>query len=84
MLQPAMMLDAPRVPRYRSSSMRAPESRLAVGMSLFPTMTPFAMMLRMVMPPGPPLWQVRCRSSILIATTGSSCGPPAASSASAC
>ena len=27
-------------------------------MSLFPTITPFAMMLRLAMPPGPPLWQV--------------------------
>jgi ABC-2 type transport system permease protein len=68
MLQPAMILV---ILAYLGSFvvMRAPESPLAVGMSLFPTMTPFAMMLRMVMPPGPPLWQVALGVTLLIGST---------------
>jgi ABC-2 type transport system permease protein len=68
MLQPAMILV---ILAYLGSFvvMRAPESPLAVGMSLFPTMTPFAMMLRMVMPPGPPLWQVALGVALLVGST---------------
>ena len=68
MLQPAMILV---ILAYLGSFvvMRAPESPLAVGMSLFPTMTPFAMMLRMVMPPGPPMWQVALGVALLIGST---------------
>ena len=68
MLQPAMVLV---LLAYLGSFvvMRAPESPLAVGMSFFPTMTPFAMMLRMVMPPGPPVWQVILAVLILIGST---------------
>jgi ABC-type Na+ efflux pump permease subunit len=36
---------------------------------MFPTMTPFAMMLRIVMPPGPPLWQVLLSVAVLVAST---------------
>ena len=36
----------------------APESPVAVGLSLFPTATPFLMLLRIMLPPGPPLWQI--------------------------
>jgi predicted enzyme related to lactoylglutathione lyase len=32
-------------------------------------MTPFAMMLRIVMPPGPPLWQVLLSVAVLVAST---------------
>lgn len=68
MVQPAMMLI---ILAYLGSFvvMRAPESNLAVGLSFFPTMTPFAMMLRIVMPPGPPLWQVMVSLVILLAST---------------
>jgi ABC-2 type transport system permease protein len=68
MLQPAMILV---ILAYLGSFvvMRAPESPLAVGMSFFPTMTPFAMMLRMVMPPGPPVWQIALAVLILVLTT---------------
>jgi ABC-2 type transport system permease protein len=69
MVQPAMMLI---ILAYLASFvvMRAPESRLAVGLSMFPTITPFAMMLRLAMPPGPPLWQVLVSVALLIAATG--------------
>jgi ABC-2 type transport system permease protein len=36
----------------------APESPVAVSLSLFPTATPFLMLLRIMLPPGPPLWQI--------------------------
>jgi len=69
LLQPAMML---MLLGYLGSfvAMRAPDSGLAVGMSLFPTMAPFTMMLRMAIPPGVPLWQVLLSIGILMATTG--------------
>jgi ABC-2 type transport system permease protein len=57
LLQPAMTL---LLLAYFGSfvAIRAPDSPLAIGMSFFPTMTPFAMMLRVAVPPGVPLWQV--------------------------
>jgi len=68
MVQPVMILI---ILAYLSSFvvMRAPESGLAVGLSFFPTVTPFAMVLRLAMPPGPPLWQVLLSVAILLATT---------------
>jgi len=69
LLQPAMML---LLLGYLGSfvAIRAPDSTLAVGMSLFPTMAPFTMLLRMAIPPGVPLWQVLLSVTLLIATTG--------------
>ena len=69
MVQPAMTLI---ILAYLASFvvMRAPESALSVGLSLFPTITPFAMILRMAMPPGPPLWQVLLSVALLVVTTG--------------
>jgi ABC-2 type transport system permease protein len=68
MIQPAMMLI---ILAYLGSFvvMRAPESGLAVGLSMFPTIAPFAMMLRLAMLPGPPLWQVLVSVLLLLATT---------------
>jgi ABC-2 type transport system permease protein len=40
------------------SILNAPESRVSVGLSLFPTATPFLMLLRIMLPPGPPGWQI--------------------------
>ena len=67
-VQPAMMLI---ILNYFSAFvvMRAPESGLAVGLSFVPTVTPFAMMLRLAMPPGPPLWQVVVSVVVLLAST---------------
>ncbi|MEZ5319210.1 MAG: ABC transporter permease [Vicinamibacterales bacterium] len=69
MLQPAMILV---MLAYLGSFLviRAPDSPLSVGLSFFPTVTPFAMMLRLAMPPGPPLWQVVLSVAILLASTG--------------
>jgi ABC-type Na+ efflux pump permease subunit len=47
----------------------APESPLAVGLSLFPTASPFLMLLRIMLPPGPPLWQVAIAVALTGATT---------------
>lgn len=38
--------------------LRDPSSSLAVGASLFPTATPFLMLIRLAMKPGPPMWQL--------------------------
>ncbi|MGH9409915.1 MAG: ABC transporter permease [Vicinamibacterales bacterium] len=37
---------------------RAPESGMALALSLWPTAAPFLMLLRVAIPPGPPAWQV--------------------------
>jgi ABC-2 type transport system permease protein len=68
MLQPAMMM---LVAAYVISFMiiRAPDSPLAVGVSLVPFFAPFAMMLRLALAPGPPVWQVLVAVGLLVATT---------------
>ena len=68
MLQPAMILV---LLAYLGSFIviRAPDSSLAVGMSFFPTITPFAMMLRIAMPPGPPMWQIVLSVALLLTVT---------------
>jgi ABC-2 type transport system permease protein len=38
-------------------------------LSFFPTVTPFAMMLRLAMPPGPPMWQVVASVILLLVST---------------
>jgi len=35
-----------------------PDSAMSVGFSLFPFASPYLMLLRMAIPPGPPAWQV--------------------------
>jgi len=68
LLQPATML---LLLAYLGSfvALRAPDSSLATGMSLFPTMTPFTMILRMAIPPGVPLWQTLLSIVLLVAAT---------------
>jgi ABC-2 type transport system permease protein len=38
--------------------LNAPDSPVSVSLSLFPTATPFLMLLRIMLPPGPPVWQI--------------------------
>jgi ABC-2 type transport system permease protein len=38
--------------------LRSPSSPLAVGLTLFPTATPFLMLMRLCLRPEPPFWQV--------------------------
>jgi ABC-2 type transport system permease protein len=68
MMQPAILLIM--LPYLASFAViRNPESGLATGLSLFPTVTPFIMMMRLAMPPGPPAWQVFAGVGIVLATT---------------
>ncbi len=68
MLQPAMLT---LMVAYLGSFviLRAPDSSLAVAMSLLPPLTPFAMTLRLAMAPGPPLWQLLLSVVLLLGTT---------------
>jgi ABC-2 type transport system permease protein len=57
MMTPAMLLlMLPWMTWF--SVINAPESPMSVALSLFPTATPFLMLLRIAIAPGPPLWQV--------------------------
>ena len=68
MMQPAILLIM--LPYLASfMTIRAPESGLVVGMSMFPTVTPFIMMMRLAIPPGPPVWQVIASVLIVLAST---------------
>jgi len=42
---------------------------MAIGLSLFPTATPFLMLLRIMLPPGPPIWQIALSVALTAATT---------------
>jgi ABC-2 type transport system permease protein len=57
MMTPAMLLlMLPWMTWF--SIINAPESTVSVVLSLIPTATPFLMLLRLAIPPGPPIWQV--------------------------
>jgi len=57
MMTPAMLLlMLPWMTWF--SIINAPESTVSVVLSLIPTATPFLMLLRIAVPPGPPMWQV--------------------------
>ncbi|HEX4567582.1 MAG TPA: ABC transporter permease [Vicinamibacterales bacterium] len=67
MMGPAMMfLMLPWMTWF--AVLNAPESPMAVGLSLFPSATPFLMLLRIMLPPGPPVWQVVLGVALTIAT----------------
>ena len=48
--------------------LNAPDSPNSVALSMFPTNAPFLMLLRIMLPPGPPMWQVAI-SVVLAAAT---------------
>src|SRR6185503_2371626 len=57
MMTPAMLLlMLPWMTWF--SIINAPESTVSVVLSLIPTATPFLMLPRIAIPPGPPMWQV--------------------------
>jgi ABC-2 type transport system permease protein len=57
MMQPIMILLM--LPLLMSAVvLRAPSSTVAVAASLFPTATPFLMLVRLALTPPPPLWQL--------------------------
>ena len=49
--------------------LRAPDGMIATVLSMIPTATPFLMMLRISMHPGPPAWQIAISLVIVLATT---------------
>jgi ABC-2 type transport system permease protein len=49
--------------------LNAPDSSMSLGLSLFPTAAPFLMLLRIMIPPGPPVWQILLAVVICGATT---------------
>ena len=49
--------------------LRAPDSSLSLALSLFPTTSPFLMLLRIGLQPGPPLWQIALSVALMAATT---------------
>jgi ABC-type Na+ efflux pump permease subunit len=57
MMQPIMILLT--LPLLMSAVvLRAPSSTVAVAASLFPTATPFLMLVRLALTPPPPMWQL--------------------------
>ena len=38
--------------------LNAPDSTMSIALSMFPTNAPFLMLLRIMLPPGPPVWQI--------------------------
>ena len=50
------------------SVLRAPDGMLSTVLSLVPTATPFLMMVRISIPPGPPAWQVALSAVLVLAT----------------
>ena len=57
MMTPAMLLlMLPWLTWF--SIINAPESPMSIALSLFPTATPFLMLMRIAIPPGPPVWQI--------------------------
>ena len=48
--------------------LNAPDSPISVALSMFPTNAPFLMLLRIMLPPGPPVWQIAL-SVVLAALT---------------
>ena len=64
--------------------LNAPDSTMSVGMSLFPTAAPFLMLLRIMIPPGPPVWQIAVAVLLAALTTVAAVYAPARSSARAC
>ena len=68
MMQPVMMLLL--LPMFASPIvLRQPDSMVSVVASLFPTGTPFLMLMRLAMTPPPPMWQVALSVAITLGTT---------------
>jgi ABC-2 type transport system permease protein len=49
--------------------LNAPDSGISMGLSFFPTATPFLMLLRIMLPPGPPVWQIALSVTITVVAT---------------
>jgi ABC-2 type transport system permease protein len=68
MMTPAMLIIMlPALTWF--SILNAPDSPVSIALSLFPTATPFLMLLRIAIPPGPPMWQVALGVALAAATS---------------
>ncbi|MHC4137011.1 MAG: ABC transporter permease [Planctomycetota bacterium] len=68
MMMPAMLLVM--IPMFTwITVLEQPESPFAVGASLFPPCTPFLMMLRLAVPPGPETWEIVAAVVLTLAFT---------------
>ena len=68
MMTPVMLLVM--FPMFTwAAVLRAPDSTLAVVLSLLPTAAPFLMMLRVALQPGPPFWQIALSVALMVLTT---------------
>ena len=68
MMMPVMMLIMFPVFTF-AFVMRAPDGNLALALSLFPSATPFLMLMRIGLQPGPPLWQILLSVALMALTT---------------
>lgn len=67
MMTPAMLIVMLPIFTW-TAVLRAPDSPLAVGLSLFPPATPFLMLLRLALRPSPPAWQVALSVALVLLT----------------
>jgi ABC-2 type transport system permease protein len=68
MMQPVMVFML--LPMFMSAIvMRQPNSMISVVASLFPTASPFLMLIRLAMSPPPPMWQVALSVVLTLGTT---------------
>ena len=68
MITPVMILVVLPLVTW-NAVIRAPDSTLAVALSMFPTSAPFLMLIRISTQPGPPTWQVLLSAVIVAAST---------------
>ncbi|MPZ17984.1 MAG: ATP-binding cassette domain-containing protein [Luteitalea sp.] len=67
MMTPAMMIAViPYVLVF--SVVQSPDTTLSAGLSLIPFFTPFLMLVRLALEPGPPLWQLLLSVVLTVAT----------------
>jgi ABC-type Na+ efflux pump permease subunit len=67
MMTPAMLLLM--LPAFTWFAVaRAPDSPMAVTLSMIPTASPFLMLMRIAVPPGPPAWQVALSVTFTVLT----------------
>ena len=79
MMTPVMLLVM--LPVFTAATvLRAPDGMMSTVLSMIPTATPFLMMLRISLQPGPPAWQIALSVVLMAATVAVTSGPPARSS----
>jgi ABC-2 type transport system permease protein len=68
MMTPAMLLVMLPVFTW-TAVLKAPDSAMSIGLSLFPPATPFLMLLRISLQPSPPLWEILLSVALVALTT---------------